>query len=101
MRHVQRSARVLAVIAIVGALALPLTGGYAATVAVRVDSVEAEAGKEKDIPVAVRGAPGIGAMHVELTYDPAVLEFVAVNKGELLGDDALMDSVMPEPGRVI
>lgn len=85
----------------VGIVLLGAPAGHAASITVRVDSIEAPAGEEVEIPIVVQGAPGLGAMHVELVYDPSILEAQAVDKGALLGDNALLDFNDAEPGRLI
>lgn len=80
-------------------LAVPLA--RAESVTVRLDAAEAANGDEVEIPILVKGAPGIGAMHVELTYDPAVLEATSVDKGDLLDDGSLIDFNISEPGRIV
>lgn len=86
---------------LLAAVLLSTTAGHAASVTVRVESAQAASGKEAEIPITVQGAPGIGAMHLELTYDPAVLEAKSVDKGPLLGDNALLDFNASEPGRLV
>ena len=77
------------------------TAGYAATITVRVASAKAASGEEVEIPITVEGASGIGAVQLELTYDPSVLEAQAVEKGALVGDNTLLDFNVAEPGRLI
>jgi hypothetical protein len=84
-----------------GAILLSATAGRAASVSVRVDSVEAASGRPVQIPVTVQGAPGIGAMHLEIRYDAAILEAQAADKGVLLGDNALLDFNVAEPGKLV
>jgi len=86
---------------LLGAVLLGTTAGQAASVTVRVGSAQAASGDEVAIPVTVQGAPGIGAMHVEFVYDAAILEAKAVDKGSLLGDNALLDFNASEPGRLV
>lgn len=86
---------------LVGAVLLGTSASQAASVTVRVGSAQAAPGDEVAIPVTVQGAPGIGAMHVEFVYDAAILEAKAVDKGSLLGDNALLDFNASEPGRLV
>jgi hypothetical protein len=51
------------------------------------------------VPVDVRASGGLGALELEITYDPSVLEFVSV-KGDALLDSALLEHQGLEPGRV-
>lgn len=88
------------VLAIVFATA-SLGQSRAATVAVRAPTSSGASGEEADIPISVAGASGIGALHVELIYDPAVLEVKTVDKGQLLSENALLDFNGAAPGRLI
>jgi len=83
------------------ALLLTVRLVQAESVTVRLDAAEAANGDDAEIPILVEAAPGIGAMHVELTYDPAVLEATSVDSGELLDDGTLLDFNIPEPGRIV
>jgi hypothetical protein len=68
---------------------------------VRVASVEAPVGQVAVVPVTVEGSPGIAAMHIELTYDPAVLAVESVEAGSLMAGNALAAFNTDEPGRVV
>src|SRR5688500_17029917 len=72
----------------------------AASVTVRAPTLEGTSGKEIEIPIDVAGAAGVGALRVELTYDPAILEPVAVEQGDL-AKNARVDFNQLEPGRII
>ncbi len=93
--------RLLFVCLLLGMIVLSAPVGRAASVTVRVESVEGASGGEVVIPVTVQGASGIGALHLELIYDAAVLEALAVEKGTLLGDDVLLDFNTSEPGKLV
>jgi hypothetical protein len=85
-------------------LAVTLFGAasvYAASVTVRVGSVEAAAGEVVEIPILLEGSPGIGAMHLELTYDPALLALESVEQGALVAGNALMAFNTDVPGRIV
>lgn len=86
----------LLTMALVGAASI-----YAASVTVRVGSVEAAPGEVAQVPVTIAGSPGIGAMHLELTYDPALLAVEGVEQGSLVAGNALMAFNTDEPGRII
>jgi hypothetical protein len=47
---------------------------WASNVTMSVGSISGANGATVDVPVTLTGAPGIGALHVELVYDAAVLE---------------------------
>lgn len=54
-------------------------------VTVQVGDIQAPHGEDVEIPIEVTGASGVGAMHIEMTYDPAVLTVKEVQSGDLLG----------------
>lgn len=54
-----------------------------------------------EVPVEVRGGGAIGALHLELVFDPAALEAVSVEKGPAVPGDAMFDSNVGTPGRAI
>lgn len=82
-------------------LALLAGAALAATVTVSAPTVEAQAGNPVNVPIQMSGANGLGAVHLELTFDPAVLTAQEVTKGALAGNNALMESNIKEPGRVV
>lgn len=73
----------------------------AATVTLRVASVQGQAGSTVDVPVNAVAAPGVGALHLELVYDPRVLAVDGVARGPLAGNNALLDSNPGTPGRLL
>lgn len=95
MNKTQRSAALL--IALTW-LALSLSPAHAATVTVRVGMVQAPAGGTIEVPIEVIGAPGIGALQLELVYDPAVLTAQEVVKGPLL-TNAMIEATIAPRGR--
>jgi hypothetical protein len=52
------------------------------------------------VPVNIYGASNVGSLHMELVFDPAVLEAVGVKPGEL-AKNAIMENNLQTPGRVI
>ncbi len=72
----------------------------AATVTFRVASVQASAGGTVDVPIEVIGAPGLGALHLELVYDPKVVTPDTVSRGPLAGSNALVDFNPAKPGQL-
>lgn len=86
----------LLTIALVGAASV-----YAASVTIRVGSLEAAPEEVAEVLVALEDSPGIGAMHLELTYDPALLAVEGVEQGSLVAGNALMAFNTDEPGRII
>jgi hypothetical protein len=74
---------------------------YAASVTVRVGSVEAAPGEAAEVPVTLEGSPGVSSMHLELTYDPGVLAVESVEQGSLVAGNALAAFNTEEPGRIV
>ncbi len=58
------------------------------------------AATEVSIPVNIQGAAAVGSLHVEISYDDAVLQATAVEKGAAVGD-ALFEHNVGPPGLVI
>lgn len=81
--------------------ALVASTAFAAAVTVTAPTLEAQAGNPVSVPIQLSGANGLGAVHLEMTYDPAVLTAQEVTKGALAGNNALMESNIKEPGRVV
>jgi hypothetical protein len=52
------------------------------------------------VPVKIYGASSVGSLHMELVFDPAVLEAVGVKPGEL-AENAMIEHNLQTPGRVI
>lgn len=52
------------------------------------------------IPINLTGASDVGSLHIELVYDPAILEVTAVKAGKL-AQNAVVDSNLLAPGRAI
>jgi hypothetical protein len=53
-----------------------------------------------EIPINLSGANDVGSLHIELVYDPAVIEVTDVKAGKL-AQNAFLDSNIQTPGRVI
>jgi len=70
----------------------------AASVTVAVPSVEGEMGAQIKTPILVKDAQGVGALEMELTYDPGILELTEVDPGPILS--GLVDYNIVQPGRV-
>jgi hypothetical protein len=92
----------LALLAVIGFVFLPqsVRVAHAATVMLRVGTVQVAAGGTVDVPIEAVGAPGIGPLHLELTYDPAVLTAQEVTRGPLIAN-AMMEQSVSARGRVV
>ena len=99
MRHSHILLRVVLLLLV--AVLLSTAASHAASLTVRVESVQAARGKQAQIPITVEGSPGMVAMHLELTYDPAILEVETVDPGALLEGKALMEFNTEEVGRLV
>ena len=93
------SVRLAAVTLTAALVLLQAPPARAATVTVTAPTAKGAKGAEVSIPISVTAAPGVGALHVELTYDTAVLEGLSVSGGKL-ASNALVDG-NPTPGRLI
>jgi hypothetical protein len=65
---------------------------------VRLDDVQATVGERAAIPLTLEGAKGLGALQLELVFDPAQLEPIEIAAGPL-GADTLLDVNVVAPGR--
>jgi len=52
------------------------------------------------IPINLTNASDVGSLHIELVYDPAIIEVTAVKAGKL-AQNAVVDSNILTPGRAI
>jgi Cohesin domain len=73
----------------------------AATVTVSAPTVEGQNGNTVDVPIQMTGATGLGAVHLELNYDASALSAPEVTRGTLAGSNALMETNVKQPGKVI
>jgi hypothetical protein len=80
---------------------LGVHGVQAGSINVRVPSVEAQAGGTVEVPIQATGAPGIGAMQLDLVYDPAVLTPDTVTRGPVLGSNGLLEFNKDKAGRLM
>ena len=55
---------------------------------------------EIEVPINAAGADDVGALHIELSYDPAVLQATGVDKGALAGN-AMMEYNIYDDGWVV
>lgn len=87
------------------AIVLLLVAGHTAwaqSEAMRVGaaSVQGPPGEEVLVPLTVKGANAVGAMHIELEFDPAVIEYKSVARGQMMSGNAMLDSSV-SAGRLI
>ncbi len=93
--------RALTVFLSIGVLLATVLPVFAASVTFRVPTVQADAGGTVEVPIQAVGAPGLGAIHLELVYDPLILTADTVTRGSLAGNNALTDFNVGKPGRVV
>jgi len=96
-----RRAAKLSTIAFALAAVLAPTASHAIdnSVAMAVPAAKGGSGTVVNVPITLDGAAEIGALHVELTFDPAVLEPQSAAKGRLASGNSIVDS-NPQPGRL-
>lgn len=93
--------RLIALIILLIVLPAVTLVAQAATMTVSAGSAEAPVGGTVQVPIQATGAPGVGALHLELTYDAKVLQPQTVDKGTLSSSNALLDSNTTQPGRIV
>jgi len=91
--------RVTALAIILGLLAVPVLAQGGMTVS--VGEIRAPHGQDVTIPIEVKGAAGVGAMHIEMTYDPAVLSPIGEVQPGSLASGGLVAGNSNATGRVI
>lgn len=91
----------VSMVAVVVVMAATSNAQAQTPVNVQVDDVELEAGAIDTVPVVITGADGIVAMHVEITYDPAVLQWNSLENGDLLSSNSLVEVNPDTAGTVI
>ncbi len=64
-----------------------------------LDGSDDDGGGENTISIQVKNSKGLGALHIELTYDSSVLEATDVSLGDL-GENGQVDYDL-KPGRVV
>ena len=52
------------------------------------------------IPINLTGASDVGSLHIELVYDPAIIQVTGVKAGQL-AQNAVVDSNITTPGRAV
>jgi hypothetical protein len=100
MKILQRFLIPLALLSI-GLILCGVLPALAASVTFRAASVQAQAGGTVDVPIEAVAAPNLGAVHIELVYDPKVLTPDTVSRGALAGSNALIDFNSGNPGRLL
>jgi len=96
MRVRTRLRTLILTIAVVLVVLLGLTSASCARKAAPTETLP----EEVSIPINAENANNIGALHLELVYDPAVLEPTEVEKGVLSGN-AMLEFNIDMPGRVV
>ena len=93
--------RILRALFLIALLVLTIAVASAAAMTISAGMLEAQEGSTLQVPVQLTSAPGVGALHVEMVYDPKVVSPEAVTKGALAGNNALLESNITRPGRVV
>ena len=83
-------------------LALALLAGTASAAAtqVAIGTPQSGAGTTVIVPVTVSGASNLGAMDIEVTYDPAVLKMTSAQMGSL-STNGFVEANEPQPGSAL
>ena len=68
---------------------------------VAVTGIEVQTDSTATVPVSIAGAEGIVAMHVEITYDPAMLQWDGLENGDLVSSNSLVEVNPDTAGTVI
>lgn len=71
-----------------------------AALSVQIGDLTAPHGEDVEIPIRVSGASGVGAMHIEVAYDPAVLSPIREVEAGDLASGAMVVGNTNTPGRV-
>jgi Cohesin domain len=97
----RRRAAKLSAIAFALAVVMAPTASHAVdnSVALAVPAAKGGSGATVSVPITLNGAADVGALHVELTFDPSVLEPQSAERGRLASSNSLVDS-NPQPGRL-
>lgn len=72
---------------------------WASSMTLAVGSVEGASGSKIEVPINVRAAQQLGALQMELVYDPAILEAQSIEKGTMPQEITLGHNVV-SPGRL-
>lgn len=82
---------------LVGVFAPP--AAWSSSVTLAVGSVEGAPGSRVEVPIDVRAAQQLGALQMELVYDPDILEPLSVETGTM-SQDVTVDHNIVAPGRL-
>ncbi|MEI7836629.1 MAG: cohesin domain-containing protein [Planctomycetota bacterium] len=77
---------------------MPLVA-QASSVTLGVGSIAGASGSKVEVPINIRGAQQLGALQIELIYDPAILDAPTVEKGSLPQEITVGHNVV-SPGRL-
>ncbi|MBL7222886.1 MAG: hypothetical protein ISS72_03440 [Candidatus Brocadiae bacterium] len=72
---------------------------WASSVTLVVGSVEGASGSKAEVPINIRAAQQLGALQMELVYDPAILDAPTVEKGSMPQEITVGHNVV-SPGRL-
>lgn len=76
--------RRLTALAVVAWLLLSILAVAQGALTVVAGDITGEHRENVEIPIEIKGASGVGAMHIEMSYDPAVLSIREVQAGDLV-----------------
>lgn len=94
--------RIIPAVVVIGLALVWTLPTLAASVTFGVATVQANTGSTVEVPIHATGASNLGAIHLELDYDPQVLTPENVTRGKLTGSkNALIDFNTAKPGRLV
>ena len=68
-------------------------------IVISLPEISASPGTVAIVPVSLQNAEELSGVQIEITYDPAVLEFVSVEPGEI-SQNGIVEAFEPRPGTV-
>ncbi|MCC6005696.1 MAG: hypothetical protein LM590_15260, partial [Thermofilum sp.] len=74
--------------------------GGAVTTVVRIGSVEGRQGEVLKVPITISNATGVAGFQLTITFEPSVVEIVAVRKSELTKDFLVVENINNKEGWV-
>lgn len=86
-----RSLSAILMVAGIATLLLVAQTAHAASLTIGIEAAEAEAGGQIDVPITADVPDAVGAVQLELTFDPDVLNATEVIKGALIAGNSLLE----------
>jgi len=87
----------LAIILALTLVTIPAAGNDG--IVISLPEISASAGTVAIVPVSIQNAEELSGVQMEITYDPALLEFVSVEPGEI-SQNGIVEASEPRPGTI-